>query len=253
MRFVFCGMLLCCGLIGTAGAQQGEGSYSRKNTFTFFGEYSNTSSHILMGASRQRILADFGAGYARRFFQFKGGALQYLVEVRPVTFESDPLAIATQTVTVTTGPGTGTVTTSTGAGVSFGVCQPSSISGTVPASPPYFPGFNYTVNTTCGRQWTFAQEVSPVGFRYSMRTSRTLQPFLAATAGYMYSNRPIPAPDAGSFNFQFDFGAGVEVFRSKTRSVAVEARFHHLSNKNTANDNPGVDNVNYKVSYSFGR
>jgi hypothetical protein len=206
-----------------------------------------------MGASRQRVLADFGGSYARRLFQLKGTVFQYLVEARPLTFESDPLQITTETATTTTGSMTGTVTTYQGAGVSVGKCQVYTSAGVVAAIPPYFPGFSYIVNATCGRRWTFVQEVSPVGFRYYMRTRRTVQPFVVATAGYMYSNRPIPMADAGSFNFQFDFGAGVEVFRSKTRSVSVEARFHHFSNKNTAYDNPGVDNVNYKVSYSFGR
>jgi hypothetical protein len=28
---------------------------------------------------------------------------------------------------------------------------------------------------------------------------------------------------------------------------------HHFSNKYTADANPGVDNINYKISYSFGR
>jgi hypothetical protein len=227
--------------------------YTRKNTFTLFGEYSNTSSHILMGASRQRVLADFGGAYARRLFQFKGQAFQYLVEVRPVTFESDPLQIVTETETVTTGPTAGTMTSFQLAEVGIGSCKTFTVSGTEPAFPPLFPGYNYTENANCGRQWTFAQAVSPVGLRYSMRTRRAVQPFVVSTAGYMYSNRPIPVADAGSFNFQFDIGAGVEVFRSKTRSVSVEARFHHFSNKNTANENPGVDNVNYKVSYSFGK
>ena len=40
--------------------------YSRLNTFGFFGEYSNTSSHILLGISRNRKLLDFGGFYTRR-------------------------------------------------------------------------------------------------------------------------------------------------------------------------------------------
>ena len=42
-------------------AQIGEsGAFSRRNTFTVFAEYSNDSSHILMGVSENRKLATFG-------------------------------------------------------------------------------------------------------------------------------------------------------------------------------------------------
>ena len=110
---------------------------------------------------------------------------------------------------------------------------------------------NYAIS--CSRRWTFAQEYSPVGFKYSMLPKHALQPFAIGTGGYMYSNKPIPITEAGSFNFAFDFGAGLEFFRSAKRSLSVEARYHHFSNHSTADENPGVDNIDYKVSYNFGR
>jgi opacity protein-like surface antigen len=69
----------------------------------------------------------------------------------------------------------------------------------------------------------------------------------------MYSTRPIPINGAGSFNFTFDLGAGIELYRSKTRSVRAEYRYHHISNDNTANENPGIDNGLIQVTYAFGR
>jgi opacity protein-like surface antigen len=80
-----------------------------------------------------------------------------------------------------------------------------------------------------------------------------MQPFLVAHGGYMYSTQPIPTQNAGSFNFTFDFGAGLELYRTGTRSIRIEYRFHHLSNHNTASFNPGVDNGMIQVSYCFGR
>ena len=77
--------------------------------------------------------------------------------------------------------------------------------------------------------------------------------FIVGTLGYMYSSRPIPLADAEAFNFLFNFGAGVEVFRSKKRSVSLECRYNHFSNRDTAPANPGTDNVMFKASYSFGR
>ncbi len=206
-----------------------------------------------MGASRQRVLADFGGAYARRLFHARDTAFQYLVEVRPVTFESDRVLYFTNIYTYTpVGTTTPITLTQTGSSVLVGTCKAATGTFVVPPVPG-LPPESIVYTNTCGRRWTFAQEFSPIGFKYSLRTSHALQPFLVGTGGYMYSNRPIPITNAGSFNFQFDFGAGIEIFRSKTRSVSVEARFHHFSNKETANANPGVDNINYKVSYNFGR
>lgn len=80
-----------------------------------------------------------------------------------------------------------------------------------------------------------------------------LQPFFIGHGGYMYSTQPIPISTAGSFNFTFDFGAGFEFYRSKTRSIRAEYRFHHISNHDTASQNPGIDNGLLQVTYSFGR
>ena len=231
-------------------AQQTD-AFSRKNTWTVFAEYSNTSSHILMGVSRQRKVADFGGAYARRLLHFRDSDFSYLAEVRPVLFESDPVEITSYTIT---SPGSNGPVSFSGssAAAMVGLCVPSSGSITVPPSN-VFPGDTETYNNTCGRQWTFGQAFSPLGFKYSMRTRHPVQPFIVGTLGYMYSSRPIPVSDAEAFNFIFNFGAGVEVFRSKRRSVSLECRFNHFSNNSTAPANPGADNVMFKTSYSFGR
>ncbi len=69
----------------------------------------------------------------------------------------------------------------------------------------------------------------------------------------MYSNRPIPIPDAGSFNFTFEFGGGFEYFHAPHRSARLEYVVQHYSNHYTANQNPGVDSGFVKLTYAFGR
>jgi hypothetical protein len=220
--------------------------FSRKNGWTVFAEYANTSSHILMGGSRQRKLVTLGGAYTRRVVRFGGTQLNYQAEVRPVIFESDPLAIETVINTEQTSNGP-VVTTSNFAVAPVPPCQPAS--GTVFVLPT----LTETYSTVCGRQWTFAQAFSPLGFKYSLMTRRRVQPFLVGTLGYMYSSRPIPVAQAESFNFVFNFGPGIEIYRNKKRSISLECRFQHFSNRNTALANPGVDSLMYKVSYSFGR
>ncbi len=255
------GALLCLAISCTAeiAAQdiphaQPPDTYSRKNTFTLFAEYSPTSSHILLGAARQRILADFGGAYTRRIVSFWGSDLGYRVELRPVLFESDPLSITTSTVTVTEPPPVGLFTdTETTSAAPIGKCQPAS--GTI-VYPPIGGNSQETITytTTCGRQWTFGQVFTPIGFKYSMRTHHPFQPYIIGTLGYMYTSRPVPVADAESFNFVFDFGAGLELFHSEhnKRSFSIEARYHHFSNRDTAPSNPGADSIVYNLSYNFG-
>jgi hypothetical protein len=253
-----CGLLLCTALAGAAAVAQGipqSEAFSRKNTFTLFAEYSNTSSPILLGGSRQRILTDFGGAYTRRIIRFWGSDLSYHVELRPVLFESDPVDIETNVLTVAYPPPIGTVTsTQTETAAPIGKCIPSTGS----YSPPPVPGEpsetdSYTI--VCGRQWTFGQAFSPIGFKYSLRTRHPLQPFIVGTLGYMYTSRPVPVTEAESFNFIFNFGAGIELYKSRNnkRSISLECRYNHFSNRDTAEANPGTDNILYKASYSFGR
>jgi hypothetical protein len=250
MKSVAAVLILFLSFVGTLLAQYNP-PFSRKNTYTVFAEYSNDSSTIIVGQARQRKLADLGASYTRRVVRFLGSDLGYHIELRPVLFESDPLTLVTDSVTQTTGTLAGTTNVYYSSYVQTR-CLPVTISGTVDPSS-YGPGETYTSTATCGRQWTFGQSFAPIGFKYSMRTQHPLQPFIIGTLGYMYTSRPVPLAQAESFNFVIAAGAGVEVYRSKKRSVSVEARVQHFSNRNTAAENPGTDNLMFKVSYSFGR
>jgi hypothetical protein len=220
--------------------------YSRKNTFTIFAEYANTSSHILLGESRQRKLADLGGAYSRRIVRWRTSDLNYLAEVRPVLFESDSLTIDHYTETYNQPSGPPITFTGVSSSVDYSACRASSATYTIPPIGT-FPGASETDEYTCGRQWTFGQSFAPLGLKYSMRTKRRLQPFVDLTAGYMYTSRPVPMADAEAFNFVFNVGAGMELFNSRERgrSVSAEVRVQHFSNKDTAPANPGTDNVLY--------
>jgi opacity protein-like surface antigen len=67
------------------------------------------------------------------------------------------------------------------------------------------------------------------------------------------STKPLPVTSAGSFNFSFEIGAGVEYYRTANTSVRLEFQVQHYSNAYTAGSNPGVDSGMIKVTYSFGR
>ncbi|MDR3736238.1 MAG: acyloxyacyl hydrolase [Acidobacteriaceae bacterium] len=225
-------------------------SYVRRNSFGIFGEYSNDSSHMLLGQAENRKLLTVGGSYAYRFVSSRYATVQYLAEVRPFILTSDPVAIDVVTV-ASLGPGVIAVAnTPTPTPVSRCVAGVFTSQYNDPYSgQTYF----YTDTVTCSRRWTFAQGLSPAGFKINFRPHHRIQPVVAGLAGYMFSTKPVPTNGAGSFNFTFELGGGVEAFQSHGRSMMLEYRYHHYSNKNSAGENPGVDNGLFKLTYTFGR
>jgi opacity protein-like surface antigen len=218
--------------------------YSRRNTYGLFVAYSNDSSHILLGDVEQRKLFNVGASYSRRLFQNRIVNWQYNAEILPVALESDPLD---RRVEVMTSPLSATFTNSY---QPYGACHNDSGSFTETVQGTTY---SYTYTDMCSRQWTIGEGMSPVGFQWNFLPRHKLQPVLIGHGGYMYSTQPIPVEGAGNFNFTFDLGVGLELYRSKTRSIRAEYRYHHISNHDTAAENPGIDNGLFQVTYAFGR
>lgn len=82
---------------------------------------------------------------------------------------------------------------------------------------------------------------APVGIRTEFRAERWAQPYLAASAGVLYFNRPVPVDDAGRANFTADVGGGVRFAMPARFRVSIGYKFYHISNGGTARTNPGLD------------
>jgi opacity protein-like surface antigen len=219
--------------------------YPRKQTFGILAAYSDDSSHMLLGEAERRKLIDLGVSYNRRILAGRWVNWQYSGELLPVALEGDPLSRA---VVIQTSP---TATTTEYEGGPVITCAPVVTPYTYTSQGSTYSGTGYQF---ChGRQWTIGTAMSPVGFQLNFLTRHAVQPMFSAHGGYMYTTRPIPLAFAGSFNFTFDFGVGLEVFRTRSQSVRAEYRYHHLSNHDTAYQNPGVDNGLFQLSYTFGR
>lgn len=221
-------------------AAQTDHYYSRLNTFSIYSEYSNTSSYIHWGVSRRRRLVSVGGSYARRFdaphwFDWTPHAsVFYELEVAPVLLIQNP--IATDVYNLSSGP----IVMS---GPIVELC--------VTGSYVSYDGLPF-VRTSCGRRWEYAGGASPVGFRVNFDPEKRLQPFIDSHLGFLLSSRDEPVSGSSNFNFTFEFGAGLELYRNTGRSVALEYRLHHLSNAYLSNNNPGVDSQIIKLTYSFG-
>ncbi len=200
---------------------------------------------MLLGYAENRKLLSLGAAYDRRLWIGRIANWQYSAEILPVALESDPQG---QEKIAETEPTVQTVDYNAGPLVSCAVTERtySYTSNGVAAAG--------TVYQFChGRRWTIGQAISPVGMQWNFLPRRRLQPFMAGHGGYMYATQAIPVAYAGSFNFTFDLGAGVEWFQSTTRSFRLEYRYHHISNAGTAEENPGIDNGLFQLTYAFGR
>ena len=171
---------------------------------------------------------------------------QYDGELLPVALESDPTA--TQIVQYSEPNG---ITASYNVGAVMVTCTPQSMSYSSSSASGGTP-VNYTATVYCsGRQWTTGEAMSPVGMQWNFLTRHRVQPLLVGHGGYMFSTRAIPIMSAGSFNFTFDFGTGLEIFRSNLNSIRIEYRYHHISNDYTASTNPGIDSGLVLVTYCF--
>ncbi|MEO6806023.1 MAG: acyloxyacyl hydrolase [Edaphobacter sp.] len=232
--------------------------FSRKNSFGVFVEYSNNSSHILLGQARNRKLATLGATYTHRLLLRRSVDLQYLAELRPVLFESDPLTIETESYF---GPPANFSFSSGTALDQRCPPKPFTRNGILPSGP--YAGSPYTLvfTFTCGRQWTFGQELSPLGMKINLFPHHRLQPVFTVDAGYAFSSQPIPDEIAGSLNFTFELGGGLELYRQRqssnsifgNRSLRAEYRYNHISNAFTARTNPGIDSGLVQITFAFGR
>lgn len=93
--------------------------------------------------------------------------------------------------------------------------------------------------------------VSPLGLRWNLRGSQHLQPYFELNGGGVFTTRNIPRGDTSSFNFTADAGTGVTIYRNSHQAISLGLRFWHLSNAQTGNRNPGVNALEFVVSYHW--
>lgn len=257
-EFARFGVMICCLLNGVAALGQtvSDATYSRLNTWSVFGEYTNDSSRILMGNAVNRKVGAVGVGYERRLVHARSFDFNYAAEWRPGMVESDPAEF----VTVFSVDSSGTTVDPTDPGYAVDKC----VVGTVLYVPPppitLPPGEDIYIKTTCGRREVIEQGLSPLGFRLHARITHRVQPTLSARMGVLLASQPAPSRYDGNFNTFFDVGLGFEVYRGGN-SLRLEYVLQHYGNLGTVpsypaygiNGNPGADNGFLKLTWAFGR
>jgi hypothetical protein len=243
--FFFMALAACLASYG-----QDFGAYSNRKVFSGFVEYSNDSSHMLLGYAEGRTITAIGAGFQKRSFLHDSVAGSWLAEVRPYMREVDP--------------------TEKGFALSFPQ-QPAysgivNFASPVPVNQPVSNKpqnvvlvtqnhiYSGTATYMAGTRTTYMAAFSPLGYKVSFLPHRRFQPFLTGLGGFAVSPRDVPVFNSSTFNFTMEFGGGVEIYQSHTRSCQLEYRYHHMANAGiNGAANPGIDSGVMKVTYSFGR
>jgi len=78
--------------------------------------------------------------------------------------------------------------------------------------------------------------------------SSSIKPFGFFSAGILFLNEKLPAVDGSSLNFLLNLGTGLEFSISKNTNLQIGYSLQHLSNGNSADQNPGIDSHNFFFS-----
>lgn len=101
------------------------------------------------------------------------------------------------------------------------------------------------------RAYAYGGGGSPIGVQLNFLQHRRVQPFLISSGGFLAFDRRMF--QATQFNFTAELGVGVQVFTSRHHSIDFGYKYHHISNANRGNINPGMDSHLAFVGVSFFR
>jgi hypothetical protein len=107
--------------------------------------------------------------------------------------------------------------------------------------------------STGRRAYSYGIGASPIGAQVNFVHFRRIEPFLTSGGGFLFFNHRMFGTTQ-QFNFTAQLGGGVQLFTSSRRTaVDLGYKYHHISNANLANQNPGLDSHMLFVGLSFFR
>jgi len=119
------------------------------------------------------------------------------------------------------------------------------------AVPVALVGDRYT--STGRRAYSYGVGASPIGAQVNFVHYRHIEPFLTSGGGFLYFNHRMFGTTQ-QFNFTAQLGGGVQLFTSSRRTaIDLGYKYHHISNANLANQNPGLDSHMLFIGLSLFR
>jgi Lipid A 3-O-deacylase (PagL) len=102
-----------------------------------------------------------------------------------------------------------------------------------------------------GSSTIYGAGLSPLGFKVNFAQQSWIQPFVAASVGFLYFEDDIPVPHSSRFNFTPEIGLGVEFFLAPKRALTLGYKLHHISNAGIGRSNPGMNSHVIYAGFSF--
>lgn len=100
------------------------------------------------------------------------------------------------------------------------------------------------------RRNVFGAGLSPIGFQLYFRPQSRIKPFVNTSGGFLFFKDPVPQLNGARFNFTYDFGGGVQIFRDSRRAFNFGYKYQHLSSGGRALNNSGFNAHIFYVGYS---
>lgn len=109
-------------------------------------------------------------------------------------------------------------------------------------------------HTHTGRRvYSYGIGASPIGAQVNFVHFRRVEPFLTSGGGFLYFNHRMFGTTQ-QFNFTAQLGGGVQLFTSSRRTaIDLGYKYHHISNANLGNQNPGLDSHMLFIGVSLFR
>ena len=98
----------------------------------------------------------------------------------------------------------------------------------------------------------YAGGFAPIQFRYNFTAAGAIVPYFEIGSGILASTSQVPE-GTSRFNFASHGGFGLHVVSVSRRSVAMGARYVHISNAGIGVTNPGINTVYFYTGLSWWR
>ena len=103
------------------------------------------------------------------------------------------------------------------------------------------------------RAYAYGIGGSPIGAQVNFVHFGRIEPFLTSGGGFLYFNHRMFGTTQ-QFNFTAQLGGGVQLLTSSRRAaIDLGYKYHHISNANLGNQNPGLDSHMLFVGLSLFR
>jgi len=94
--------------------------------------------------------------------------------------------------------------------------------------------------------------VTPIVWRWNFDARGTVLPFVELGGGGLWTTAPVPERTIGS-NFMAYLGAGIRWLPDHRQGLVLAYRFHHISNGNRIERNPGLNSHQMYVGWTWVR